>query len=148
MLMDALIENNDSSYIAMREFMQNKNDPRVQLVQTAYELIADIGEAIGGKFGQNVLTSSWQANADDYELEAFVKAEGQSVDVAPQEPVVEWELDQSILGGGKSLSTGKLKQEEFFDLITLAQFKYKQFFENLSSTILLSPEKAKRNLIN
>lgn len=108
-LTSSLVENNHPDYLAMRNFLNNKKNPRVKLVLTAADLIDDMSFAIYKKFGQNVFQRCWGNNADDYEVEPFLKAEDKELlelakvdfkDPAKQK-IVEWTLDEKVLGKKK-----------------------------------------------
>lgn len=150
LLMEAVIENTHPDYIKTKDYMRNKHDPRVALVQKAYDLIADIGSAYQKKFGGTVFVKCWQTHTDDFDIEPFVKKDDLQPDLTkivdtdlvsgPKGPTFEeWEFDPDVIGDKRSAQS-KPTQEDFVTIITGAKFKYASFFENLDQNIIQTPD--------
>lgn len=142
-LMEPVIENEHPDYQLMIDFMQ-QNNPRAKLVQTASELIQDIGTAIENKFGQTVLKQCWRKNAVK-DIEPFVKAEDDPSEISsipdfapvPKGPkVVDWELDPDVIGD-KRLYQRNPSQADFLALMTEAQANYQAVFRGFQKEDLL-----------
>lgn len=150
-LMAPVIENTHPDYQAMRIFISNKDNPRARLVETASELIQDLGTAIGRKFGQDALVPSWQDKADDLEVKPFVKAEEDQTGisripdstlapVAKEAKIVEWVLDPDVLSAEGC-------QRDFYELIRDSQTKYTTVFTLLDSGMDLLKNPDRREFI-
>ena len=141
LLMAPAIPNDNADYQKTLDFMRHKQNQRVKLIETAYNLLADMGIAIGKKFGQNIFIDCWQNHCGDGELEPFVKEEDLQLDLTHVVDVdmvqapkggkeIEWELDPEVLNAGGA---------KFADLIAEAQIRYQTVFTHFSSDLLLVP---------
>ena len=151
-LMGPVIPNDNPDYQKTSEFLSDKANPRVKLIDTACDLIVDMGIALDMKFGKSVFMEGWMdhANVDDFDLKPFIKEE----DVRPElhkiedldmvqapkgDKIVEWVLDPNILkAGGQDFVNDRM--ETFADLITWSQIKYKMISDSMNSELLLHPE--------
>lgn len=152
-LMEPIIENTHPDHIAMKAFMKNKNDPRVKLVQTAYELIIDMATATRLKFETNACAETWSENFDNWDdaVKPFQKAEELDAEAAAKvddiiqvdgSKVVNWELDPDIVGDKRD-GDKKARQPEFFDIVNAAKANFQQVFNAFGKVnIMLAPEKA------
>ena len=147
LLMGSIIENDNPTYCQTKEFMRNKGAERVELVETAYQLICDMGTAIEKKFGENILIKCWQENVDTLNFNLpFMKPEDEEIDPTKVVDIglvqdskakarVVWELDLDVLGDKRTHDVDP-RQSYFSNLIIFAQIKYKTFFDNLKHGIL------------
>ena len=147
LLMSPVIENEHADLVKAKEFMQNKLDPRAELVRTAYNLICNMAAAFDGKFKDTVFSECYQKHLDmdDYELQAFAKEEDidythvKDVETPTGPKVLEWTLDLDVIGD-KRPNDAKPRQSEFVDTIVFSQVKQMSFFNNLDKDIIKNPE--------
>jgi ElaB/YqjD/DUF883 family membrane-anchored ribosome-binding protein len=140
LLMSPVIENDHDELVETKAFMSNSADPRVQLVQTAYDLIADLGIAYQKNFGTNLVPKVWGENFDDFVIEPFFKAEDDMTEAAkiqddlliedPNGKMVEWTFDLDVIGDKRKGDVGQ-RQSDFVDLLTFAKMRYKTVFDHL-----------------
>lgn len=153
LLMAPVMENTHADYQTAVEFISNKEDPRVKLVKTAYELIADLADAIDVQFKDTVLAQCWQKHANDDAVQPFEKDD--DVKVIEEEPElvqeeevktpkirigdpderVRWTINQDVLGIKQA--GGRYTQVEFTKLVENAQAKHEGMFSILSDDLLL-----------
>lgn len=146
LLMSPVIENEHEDLVKAKEFMQNMQDPRVELVKTAYNLICNIAAAFDGKFKDTVFAKCYETHLDmdDYALEPFIKEEDIDYthvkDETPTGPVVvEWELDLDVIGDKRG-PNAKPSQPNFIDVITFSKVRQESFFKNLDRGLIVNPE--------
>ena len=154
LLMAPVIKNHHPDYKAMRAFMSNRQDPRVKLVETASVLIEDIAGGIKKKFEKNALIKCWGANANDWDIEPFIKAEDDIqgldkigddglVQVAKGPIVVDWKVDLDVLGDKRPYDVGP-RQKDFICLIVAAQQSYQILYQDFEESLLKEPSSAKK----
>lgn len=143
MLLSPVIENKHPDYIQTRKFIEQKN-ARVQLVQTAFDLISDMGAAYAKKFIGTVLPKCWQEHVDtcDVDKKPFIKPEDDAFDVKPMK-TVDWEFDADVIADRNPLTPWSYNPQ-FAALVASSQTKYQSFFKNLNQKIISAPaEKGK-----
>ncbi len=150
LLMAPVMENTHADYQAAVEFIGNKEDPRVKLVKTAYELISDLAEAIEIQFKDDVLAQCWKKHANDDAVQPFEKEDDVQVIEEPEldqeeevktpkirigdtDERVSWAIKSDILGNKQG---GRHTQAEFTKLIESAQAKHEGAFSVLSDELL------------
>lgn len=147
-LMAPVIENTHPDYIKMRSFMQKKG-PRVQLVETASELIQDLATALQKKFGGSVLVPMYNKYFDDWDVEPFIKKEDNQeglqkiatdlIQVSTEPKIVDWELDIDVIGDKRQYDKAP-RQQDFYDLIANARKKYQNIFTHMNENLLQYPQ--------
>lgn len=158
LLMSPVIEETHPDAAATRTYMSNAFDPRVRLVQTAYDLIVDMGEAYVKKFEKDVVPSFFADFFDDYTTKPFVKPEDTidfskvvDTDLITATQPTEWEYDPDVLGDKRAVPAYSWEltqnmpanvhlQPNFEVTITASLVKYKSFFRNLGQKIIAHPE--------
>lgn len=167
LFLSALILDDNPEYQETMQFMSNRDDPRVQLIETAYEFLKEIGDAIQIKYGQSIMMKCWQKVDLDCDIEPFIKAEKPAaassttlelvedddildipnsdvveVKVEEKSRFVPWELDEAVLGDELY---GELQQPEFVEFVKSAKRRLETMEKLLKETqgsVLQSPEAA------
>lgn len=147
LLMASVIENSNPELRKTISYMENKENPRVQLIRTAQELIEDISGGFRDKF-PGLLRTLWDKNANGNQ-DPFIKS--QEVRPAPElilstgldqpktDKTVEWELDPDVLGD-KRRGDKEPRQSEFYQLVKSAHDNYKAVFRNMKA-LIVNPRK-------
>ena len=149
LLMAPVIPNDNEGLLETLDFMNDRQNPRVQLIEKAYELITDLGTALEIKFGDNLFFDCWTEQAT-LDIDPFLKEEDVELDLSKiddpdmvkmnsSEPVA-WELDRQVLAILKPGQFYAAEQPGFFDLIEAAQKKYQLVAAHLSRDLLAHPE--------
>ncbi|MFI0434676.1 MAG: hypothetical protein ACH350_02970 [Parachlamydiaceae bacterium] len=131
-LMADVVDNHHPDYLKMRAFIADRFNPRAKLVQTAFELIQDVGVALEKKFSSTVLVDSLQEEFDEWDIDPYIKPEDSQVgleDVADQLRV-EWKIDRDVIGDKRQFSSYP-SQYEFITLIENNQKKYQHVFAHM-----------------
>ena len=144
LLLAPVIENDHPEYVKTKDFMRKTHDPRVQLVQTAFELMDDMSTAYQDKFA-SVFANLWPKCANE-DIPAFEKAEDVKPDMTKikddvvinvdSSTTVDWEIDMDVIG---DKTAGKAKNPHFIDLVTFTKVKYDSFFKTLDDQLLAHP---------
>jgi hypothetical protein len=153
LLMASVIEDSHPALIKTRTYMEDKENPRVQLIRTAQELIEDISGGFRDKF-PGLLSDLWDKSANG-DQEPFIKL--QEVRPAPElildtslkqpkaDKIVDWELDPDVLGD-KRRGEAEPRQPEFYQLIKSAHDNYKAVFRNMSKALVVDPQSSNEKI--
>ncbi len=156
LLMAPIIPNDNEGLLRTIEFMRDRQNPRVQLIEKEYELIADLGTTFEIKFRDNVFADCWGELAT-LEIAPFVKAEDIELDltriddpdmvkVNASKPVA-WELDREVLDIEPIYRPGRpAQQPRFLDLIEAAKKKYHLLLPTCLGTYLPIPRSKEQSL--
>lgn len=95
LLLQDLIPEDNAILIATRRFMENKENPEVQLIETAYTLITTMAKVLHYKYGDKLRVSCWDELCNEDIEPAFIKSEIKIIK-DNKDKIIPWDTNASI----------------------------------------------------